>query len=56
MVPVIFILIIYLSDFFEKEELRLLLFVCFVITFLFPAMIVCADWEIQKWIQYPFFL
>ncbi|HEV7347145.1 hypothetical protein [Telluribacter sp.] len=42
--PVIFVLLLYLKNSVEIDKIRYLLFNCFVISFLFPAFIVCSDW------------
>lgn len=55
-VPIIFVLLIYLYNFLNKKELRLLLFICFIIAFLFPAVIICSNWQIEHSFQSSFFI
>lgn len=56
LVPVIFILLIYLQNHQSTSDFRLVSFFCFITSFLFPATIVCADWAVIGWFQPPFFI
>ena len=42
LVPMIFILIYYLRDYQSKNDLRQLLLVCFIVSFLYPPTLVMA--------------
>jgi hypothetical protein len=51
LVPMLFVLVCYLKNDMLKEEIRILLFMSFVISFLYPATFVCADWNLIDWYQ-----
>lgn len=53
LVPMLIPLIFYLRDLVSRNDLRLLLLFCSIISFLYPATIVCADWGAEAWVQKP---
>jgi uncharacterized PurR-regulated membrane protein YhhQ (DUF165 family) len=55
-VPIIFIIFSYLNNFFTNEELRKILSVCFIFSFLIPPIFVCSDWGLPEWFQKPSFM
>lgn len=56
LVPIIFILIIHLQNYQSINRFRLVLSICFITSFIFPATIICADWAIFESFQPPFFV
>ncbi|HPS26935.1 MAG TPA: hypothetical protein PK269_04935 [Bacteroidales bacterium] len=49
LVPVIFVLMIYLKKNLQPFELRFLLLICLIFSFLSPPCMVCPDWRINDW-------
>jgi hypothetical protein len=47
--PVTFIALKYINDKVAKFEIRTLLLVSFVFSFLIPPIVVCPDWSIDFW-------
>lgn len=49
LVPMIFVLIAYLSKYQSELQLRSMALACFLVSLLFPAMTVCIDWSFNSW-------
>lgn len=58
MVPVLFIFLLYLQKNISSSTLRLLLFVSFVFSLLFPPFLLCLDpdWHLNALFQFPFYI
>jgi len=53
-VPIIFVIIIYLKNYMDKIDLRYVLFFCMIISFIFPSYYVKGIIDMQRPIYYDF--
>ena len=56
MVPIIFIFMIYLHYYLHQNLIRMLLLASFIISFLFPALVICSDWPLKYSLQDSIFI
>lgn len=53
LVPILFIVIHYMKEYISNNEFRIVLFACFLTTFLFPAVYICAEIPLKESITSP---
>jgi len=54
--PIIFVLLLYLREHVSNYYIRVVLFISFIVSVLYPSTIVCPEWGVNSWFQFNDFI